>query len=441
MNKQRRAGIAAIVGRANTGKSSLFNAVLGIREAIVSDTPGTTRDSLTARVEQSGKHFWLVDTAGMKIAEDDFEMTIQAQIEMAVDSADVILVVIEAHNQLSEEDRRVANMALKSKKPVVLVVNKADKVKNPLMNDYQKLGIKPIFLTSATQKTGIKELLASVAELMPQKEIQVSPNTIRVGLIGRPNVGKSSLLNTLVKKQKAIVSPRAGTTRDINREMLRYKGTALELMDTAGIRRSGKIERGIEYFSVLRSLLAIEQSDICFLLIDVNELGTHLDQKIAGMIKDAGKGLIIVVSKWDSIEKTPYTRDEIAPQLIDEFNFAPWAPLIFTSAVTGQNVSKLFDLILEIKSNRQQTYQTAELNKWLRNVTESHPPAGLKNRQPRLNYMVHEEGNPIPSFKIFGSATKYLHWSYKRYMEREFRQQWPLIGTPLKFWFIEKSEK
>jgi len=209
-------------------------------------------------------------------------------------------------------------------------------------------------------------------------------------------------------------------------------------MDTAGIRRSGKIERGVEQFSVLRSLAAIEEADICLVLLDVNELGVQLDQKIAGMVKEAGKGLILVVSKWDSADKDAYTRDQIARRISGEFVFVPWAPLIFTSAVTGQNVTKIYDLALEIKQAREERFKTTVLNQWLRRSVDAHPPAGLKNRAPKLNYIVQEEGEGMPSFKIFGAHTKFLHWSYKRYLERSFREQWPLIGTPIKFWFIEK---
>jgi small GTP-binding protein len=226
----------------------------------------------------------------------------------------------------------------------------------------------------------------------------------------------------LAKKQQAIVADRAGTTRDINRAVVRYEGRELEIMDTAGIRRSGKIERGIEHFSVLRSLQAIEQADVCFLLMDVNELNTALDQKIAGMIKEAGKGLVLVVSKWDAAEgRDAFTRDALAPQIAHEFDFVPWAPLIFTSSVTGQNVTKLFDLALSIDATRATRISTRELNKWLVRMTDLHPPAGLKNRAPKLNYMVQEDDNPIPAFKVFGAHTKFLHWSYKRYLERGLR--------------------
>ncbi|MFZ2513822.1 MAG: ribosome biogenesis GTPase Der [Candidatus Saccharimonadales bacterium] len=432
--------IVAIVGRANVGKSSLFNAILDRREAIVAHEAGTTRDSITAKAEWQGQNFWLVDTAGMKDAADDFEFTIQEQIIQAADSADIIWVVVEANIPISEEDRRVAKLALKSKKPVFLIINKVDRARGNDLEGFERLGIKPIFPTSATQKRGIDDLLDTLVSHIPKATLADNDERLRIALLGRPNVGKSQLFNTLAKKQQAIVADRAGTTRDINRATVRYSGQEIELMDTAGIRRPGKIGVGIEHFSVVRSLSAIEQADVCLLLIDVNEIGTALDQKIAGMIKEAGKGLIIVVSKWDSVEgKDAFTRDALAPQITHTFDFVAWAPLIFTSSVTGQNVTKIFDLALDIANARKTRISTRVLNSWLGGVIAKHPPAGLKNRAPKLNYMVQEDDNPIPAFKIFGAHTKFLHWSYKRFMERELRAQFHFEGTAVQLWFIEKD--
>ncbi|HMT19141.1 MAG TPA: ribosome biogenesis GTPase Der [Candidatus Saccharibacteria bacterium] len=432
--------IVAIVGRANVGKSSLFNALLGRREAIVANEPGTTRDSITAKAElESGKQFWLVDTAGLKDAADAFELTIQDQIVEAANSADVILVTVDATTIITDEDRRVAKLAFKSGKKLILLVNKCDKAKKNQIAQFEKLGIKPLIATSATQKRGFDELEEALDELLPVATIQEADDRIRIALLGRPNVGKSSLYNALAKKQQAIVADRAGTTRDVNHTLVKYMGRELEILDTAGIRRSGRIEKGVEQFSVLRSLQAIEQADICFLLIDANELSVALDQKIAGLIKEAGKGLVIVVSKWDIKEKDAFTRDDVAPGIAYDFNFVPWAPLIFTSSETGKNVTKLFDLALEIMARRAQSITTRELNNWLKRVTDRVPPAGLKNRLPKLRYMVQEEGNPIPAFKIFGSQTRFLHWSYRRHMERMLREQWDYIGTPVQLWFIDRD--
>jgi GTP-binding protein len=432
--------IIAIVGRANVGKSSLFNAILDRREAIVAREAGTTRDSLWAKAEYGHNHFWLVDTAGVKEAEDEFELTIQDQIAQAADSADVIWVLIESDTIITEEDRRVAKMALKTRKPVFLVVNKIDKQPRATVDDYRRLGVKDIYLTSSTQHKGIEQLLEALVEIIPRVVVSEEDNRLHLALLGRPNVGKSHLFNTLAKKQQAIVADRAGTTRDVNRTVIRYEGREIELMDTAGIRRSGKIERGIEQFSVIRSIAAIEQADVVFMLMDANELNVQLDQKIAGMVKEAGKGLVLVISKWDSVEdKTPFTRDQIAAQLKHTYDFVPWATLIFTSAVTGQNATKLFELALKIDTERQKIIKTAELNNWLRTIVNDHPPAGLKNRAPKLNYIVQEKESPT-NFKVYGSHTKFLHWSYKRYMERELREAFGFEGTPIRFWFFEKHE-
>lgn len=431
--------IVAIVGRANVGKSSLFNAILDRREAIVAREAGTTRDSIMAKADYKDQNFWLVDTAGMKNPEDDFEFTIQEQIIQATDSADVIWVVVEADVPITEEDRRVATMALKSRKPVFLVINKLDKAKGADLNSFERLGIKPIIRTSTTQGVGIEQLLDTLISVIPKASLEDDNSRLKIALLGRPNVGKSSLFNSLAKKQQAVVSERAGTTRDINRATVRYKEREIELMDTAGIRRSGKIGQGIEHFSVIRTLAAIENADIIFLLLDVNELGVQLDQKIAGMAKEAGKGLVLVVSKWDSTEdKTAFSRDELAPKIIYDFQFAPWAPLIFTSSTTGQNVTKLFDLALDIDAERHKRIATPELNRWLRTAVDAHPPAGLKNRSPKLNYIVQEDDNPTPAFKIFGSHTSFLHWSYKRYLEHSLRDKFGFNGTAVQLWFIEK---
>jgi GTP-binding protein len=434
--------IVAIVGRTNVGKSSLFNAILRRREAIIADEPGTTRNSVTAKAEFDGRHFWLVDTAGMKDPEDDFELTIQEQITLATDTADVIWVVTEANIMITEEDRRVATMALKSRKPVFLVVNKIDRArKSDIVKNFERLGIKPIIGTSATHLEGVTELLEQLVSVIPKALLNEDDNTLRIAILGRPNVGKSALFNALAEKQQALVSERAGTTRDINRVTIRFHDRSIELMDTAGIRRSGKIERGVEHFSVLRSLAAIELSDICIVLMDVNELNVQLDQKIVGMVKDAGKGLILIVSKWDMVEeKTAYTRDELAAKIIATYDFVPWAPLVFTSSVTGQNVTKLFELTIEIDKQRKKRIATPELNRWLQIAVNSHPPVGLKNRNPKLNYIVQENDNSAPSFKIFGSHTKFIHWSYRRYLERNLHETYGFEGTSVQLWFIEKHE-
>lgn len=432
------ASVVAIVGRANVGKSSLFNAILGRRENIVAVEAGTTRDAITTKASFDGKDFWLVDTAGMKQAEDDFELSIQDQIADATAAADIIVVVVAADVPPQAEDRAVATKALRSRKPVILAVNKSDKSSSEL-NEWQRLGIKQIIPTSATQRRGIDELLRAVAADIPRAKIRTDDDLISLAVLGRPNVGKSSLFNTLAAKQQALVSPQAGTTRDVNKLSVRYHEREIEIADTAGIRRSGKIERGVEQFSVLRALSAIEQSDIGLVIMDVNELNVALDQKIAGMVKDAGKGLILVVSKWDTLEDGK-ARDRIAAAIAEHFDFVPWAPLIFTSSLTGQNVTKIFDIALTIEAARQTRVKTPELNRWLGAATNQHPPAGLHGSNPKLKYMVQETDQDLPSFKLFGSKLKDLHWSYRRYLERRLREQFGFEGTPIKIWYIDQSK-
>lgn len=434
----KKAPIIAIVGRANVGKSSLFNAVLRRKEAVVAREAGTTRDSISAKASYAGQDFWLVDTAGLKTAEDDFEFTIQEQIAQATDSADMICVVVEAPVTITEEDRRVATMALKSKKPVILLVNKVDQAKRADLKLFERLGIKHIFYTSATQNAGIEEFLDYIVANTTKATIKEDENRIRLAVVGRPNVGKSALFNALAKKQQAIVADRAGTTRDVNRTIIKYEKREIELMDTAGIRRSGKIEVGIEKFSVLRTLRAIEESDICVFLMDVNEYATQLDQKIAGMVADAGKGMVIAISKWDSFDKDAFSRDKLAKEIQYEFAFVPWAPLFFTSSITGQNVTKIFEMALEIAEIRKTELATSKLNSWLRHQIDRHPPAGLKNRHPKLNYITQVKDEATPTFKVFGAHTKLLHWSYKRYLEKELRNEFGFIGTPVRMIYIEK---
>ncbi len=432
--------IVAIVGRANVGKSSLFNAFLERREAIVTREAGTTRDRVTAIADFRGKNFWIVDTAGYKDPNDDFEATIQEQIIQASQDADLVLVVVEA-GVLCDDDHKVATLALKTKKPVLLAVNKVDQLSHDTSYEYAKLGITNITSTSVTQSRGINQLLEEIVSNITHVSKKEKSEKIRVALLGRPNVGKSSLFNSLLSKQQAIVTERAGTTRDVNRASVRYKNKQIEFMDTAGIRRPGRIERGVEHFSVLRSLAAIEEADICFVLIDSNEPDVSQDQKIAGMVKDAGRGLALLISKWDSLsEKEDFDYDKLIRQISSNYEFVAWAPMVVTSSITGQNITKLFDLILSIDDGRKVKVSTSELNNWLVRTVREHPPAGLKNRLPKLNYIVQETDNPIPAFKIFGSQTKFIHWSYRRYLETRLREQFGFFGNPIQIWFIEKHE-
>jgi GTP-binding protein len=429
----------AIIGQANVGKSSLFNRMVRSQQAIVAREAGTTRDSVLGKVDYHDHQFWLVDTAGLKDAADEFEATIQEQITEAADAADVILVVVDSTQYASDEDRQIAKKALRTKKPVILITNKAD-LKGALKDDeFKRLGIKTIVRTSAEHNSGITDALNEIVDNIPAKFEREPDEILRIALIGRPNVGKSSLFNTLAGKQQAIVANVAGTTRDVNRVSVRFKGRDIELLDTAGMRRQGKQEVGIEKFSVLRTLQAIELSDICLLLMDANELNTQLDQRLAGVIDEAGKGMAIVVNKWDAAEKDAFTRDEVAPSIVNAFKFTPWAPLIFTSAVTGQNVTKLFDIALDIDERRSQETKTRVLNDLLQKAVVAHPPAGLKNSHPKLRYIVQTDTAP-PWFVIHGSNLKFIHWSYKRYLEKLLRQTYDYSGTPIKFSFIDEKQ-
>jgi GTP-binding protein len=431
----------AIVGQTNVGKSSLFNRLMRSQQAIVAREAGTTRDNVIGKVRCETKEFWLVDTAGLKDPEDDFEASIQEQIQEATDVADVIIVVVDSTAYPSDEDRLVAKKALKSKKPVILVVNKIDLKGSLEIDEFRRLGIKQILRASAEHNKGIRRLLDVIVAEIPSRREREADDILRIALIGRPNVGKSHLFNTLAGKQQAIVANVAGTTRDVNRISVTYHKQAIELLDTAGVRRQGKIEVGIEKFSVLRTIQAIEESDVCLLLMDVNELNTQLDQRLAGIISEAGKGMIIVVSKWDSVEgKDAYTRDALAPQIAHTFNFTPWAPLIFTSSVTGQNVTKIFELATRIYARRKIEYQTSKLNKILSQAILDHPPAGLKNTLPKLRYVVQTDTNP-PWFVIHGSNLKLLHWSYKRFLERRFREELDYDGTAIKFSFRQEAKE
>jgi GTPase len=430
----------AIIGQANVGKSSLFNRMVRAQQAIVAREAGTTRDNVLGRVEHKYHNFWLVDTAGLKDPNDEFEASIQEQITEAAEAADVILVVVDSTQYVSDEDRTVAKKALKSKKPILLVANKTDLKTSLSTDEFKRLGIKTILPASAEHNKGITDILDAIIELIPSKYEEEPDEVLRIALIGRPNVGKSHLFNTLAGKQQAIVANIAGTTRDVNRVALRYGARDIELLDTAGMRKPGKQEVGIEKFSVLRTLQAIEEADVCLLLMDANELNTQLDQRLAGIIDEAGKGMVIVVSKWDSVEgKDAYTRDALAPKIAHTFKFTPWAPLIFTSSVTGQNVTKLFDLALDIDARRKQETKTRVLNDMLQSAIQKHPPAGLKNTHPKLRYMVQTDQSP-PWFVIYGSNLKFVHWSYKRYLERLIRETYNFAGTPIKFSFRDEKQ-
>ena len=480
--------IVALIGQTNAGKSSLLNRMAHKNIAIVAREEGTTRDNVVTRIDEE---FVLVDTAGLKDPSDDFEASIQDQIADAIESADVILVTLDSAKYFDHRDAKIAKNALRSGKPVLLVLNKCDLAESLPIEEFRALGIAPenTYYVSATTGQGIKrlkdrvltELAFSSAGLgfsstsyagapgepsfqdeplgrvrnirvenpnqtiMLQKK-QVQPDSLlKIALIGRPNVGKSSLFNALGKKQQAIVSSRQGTTRDVNRVQIKYKGRELEILDTAGLRKPGKREVGIEKFSAIRTLAAIEESDICCLLIDSTEPHSKLDQSLAGQIVEAGKGIIMVVTKSDLLENaepTNYFGEEnvgnrtAADFLIDalekDFDFLPYAPVILTSSETGSNVTQLFELALQIDEARHTEVKTSELNKILSDAIVSHTPAGLKNTKPKPKYIVQTDTCP-PWFVVHGHDLELLHWSWKRFLERKIREKYPFIGTPIMF--------
>ena len=422
--------IVALIGQTNAGKSSILNRMAHKNIAIVAREEGTTRDNVVATIDGA---FILIDTAGLKDPSDDFEASIQDQIADAIDAADIILVTLDSTKYFDHRDARIAKDALRSGKPVFLVLNKCDLGGSLPVEEFRALGVDPkqIYYTSATTGQGIASLKGGVlSEFHFSGPVARPEPPLKIALIGRPNVGKSSLFNALGKKQQAIVSSKQGTTRDINRVVVKYKGREIEILDTAGLRRPGRREVGIEKFSAIRSLAAIEEADICALLVDGTEPHAKLDQALAGQIVEAGKGIVVVVTKTDLVEDT----DTILDDLESDFNFLPYAPVLLSSSETGKNVTRLFELALEIDASRHQEVKTSELNKILDEAVTSHLPAGLKNTRPKPKYIVQTDVCP-PWFVVHGHDLGLLHWSWKRYLERKIREKYPFVGTPIRFSF------
>lgn len=436
----KRLPIVALIGQTNAGKSSILNRMARRNIAIVAREEGTTRDNVMATIDNS---FVLIDTAGLKDPTDDFEASIQDQIADAIESADAILVVLDSSKYFDSKDAKIAKDALRSKKPVYLVLNKCDLSESLPLPEFRALGIDPnnTFYVSATTGEGFEKLKS----VLPKEKIVQKSDALTIALIGRPNVGKSSLFNTLGKKQQAIVSSRQGTTRDVNRVTVKYKGREIEILDTAGLRRPGKREVGIEKFSAIRTLSAIEEADICCLLVDSTEPHVKLDQTLAGQIVEAGKGIIMVVTKADLLENSEPTNyfgeeniknrtaaDFLLDDLERDFDFLPYAPVILTSSETGKNATQIFELALEVDEARHTEISTPELNKILAEAVVEHTPAGLKNTRPKPKYLVQTDTCP-PWFVLHGHSLGLLHWSWKRFLERKIREKYPLIGTPIMF--------
>ena len=429
--------VVAIIGQTNAGKSSIFNRLVRKSQAIVAREAGTTRDNVVGNVEGQ---YVLIDTAGLKDPNDEFEAHIQDQIDDAVNSADMILIAMDSTKYPNHDDKLIAKKALKSGKPTILLLNKSDLGEALPLEEFYSLGISDPIRSSATTGLGLNELRGRILRSLKDAGFNThqkanKTESLKLALIGRPNVGKSSLFNSLAKKQQAIVANLSGTTRDVNRTEIRYKGQTIELLDTAGLRKPGKREVGIEKFSALRSLAAIEEADICCLLVDATEPHSKLDQSLAGQIIDAGKGIIIVVTKTDLEHKDS---DEILDDLEYDFNFVPYAPVVMTSSLTGKNVTKIFELAQQIDKARHAELKTSDLNKLLEDAVRSHAPAGLKNTHPKLRYMVQTDTCP-PWFVVYGSNLSLLHWSYKRYFERRLREAYDFTGTPICFSFRNRD--
>ncbi len=442
--------IVAIVGRPNVGKSTFFNRLIGERRAIVEDIPGTTRDRLYGDTFWNGREFTVVDTAGIlfggedpTLPEAEISRRTRAQAEHAIAEADAIIFMVDGRDGLTAADADVAAILRTTAKPVVLAVNKCDSQERMLdAVEFYALNLGDPIPMSAFHGLGTGDVLDRLTEHFPPKTFdQEEERHLRVAIVGRPNVGKSSLLNRLLGQERSVVSPIPGTTRDPIDTTIVYHGEPITLIDTAGIRRAGKIERGIEKYSVLRTLRAIERCDVALLLIDATEGVTAQDTHIAGMVIEAKKGLILVVNKWDAIEKDSHTYYEFQDQVREAFKFADYAPIVFVSALTGQRVFHLLDYAREVYVQRQKRVPTGELNNFLREVMLQQPPMAVKKgAHLRLYYAVQPQVEP-PVFLFFANDGELVHWSYARYLENRLRERYGFQGTPIVIVFRSRERK
>ena len=420
--------LIAIVGRPNVGKSMLFNKLVGQRLSIVEDTPGVTRDRLYAEAEWRNRKFDLVDTGG---------------IEIAIQHATVILFVCDIKTGLTASDQEVANMLLRSQKPVVLAVNKMDQVgiTNPDIYEFYNLGLGDPIAVSAVHGHGTGDLLDACMEYFPpEDEEEEEDDVIKVAVIGKPNVGKSSLVNRILGEQRVIVSDMAGTTRDaVDSYFENQKGKYL-FIDTAGMRKKSKVDDRIEKFSVLRATMAIERADVCLILVDANEGVTEQDTKVAGLAHEAGKACIIVVNKWDAIEKDDKTMDHMRQDIRRDLSYMTYAPIVFISALTGQRVDRLFDLINYVNDQASLRITTGMLNTVLADATARVQPPTDKGRRLKIYYMT-QIGIKPPHFVCFCNDAKLFHFSYQRYLENQIRSTFGLEGTPVRLTIRQKSDK
>lgn len=436
--------IVAIVGRPNVGKSTLFNKLIGQRLAIVEDTPGVTRDRLYGDCEWQGKDFLLVDTGGIEPETDDgILLHMRNQAQLAIDMADAILFITDLHAGVTAQDADIAAMLMRSGKPVLLVVNKVDRVGEPPLElyDFYSLGLGEPYPVSSVHGHGTGDVLDAVCAYLPEtQEGEEEDERIRVAVIGRPNVGKSSLVNRILGEDRMIVANEAGTTRDAVDSDVENQYGKFTFIDTAGLRKRGKVEDGVERYSVLRSLAAVERATVCVIMIDALEGFTEQDSKVAGYAHEQGKACIIAVNKWDAVEKDGKTMDAQRKKLMNDFSFMSYAPIIFISAKTGQRLDRLFELIKFVDSQNAMRVTTGMLNELLARATARVQPPSDKGRYLKIYYMT-QIGTRPPTFVCFCNAKKLFHFSYQRYLENQIRETFGLEGTPIRIILRERGEK
>lgn len=436
--------IVAVVGRPNVGKSTLFNKLVGQRLSIVDDMPGVTRDRIYGDCEWLNHNFLLVDTGGIEPDSDDVILSqMRRQAQIAIDSADVIIFVTDMRTGVVATDQEVASMLIKSGKPIVLCVNKCDTIGEPPMEFYEFYNLclgEPIRV-SAVHGHGTGDLLDEVIKYFPEEEDEdEDDDRIRVAVIGKPNVGKSSLINAIAGEERVIVSNIAGTTRDATDTLIENRFGKFIFIDTAGIRRKSKVEEAIEKYSVLRARMAVERATVCVIMIDAQEGFTEQDSKVAGIAHDLGKACIIAVNKWDAVEKDGKTMDSYRKKLMNDFSFMSYAPIIFISAKTGQRLDRLFELIKFVDTQNAMRISTGKLNDILAEATARVQPPTDKGRRLKIYYITQASTRP-PTFVCFVNRKDLFHYSYQRYIDNQIREVFGLEGTPTKMVIRERDEK
>ena len=436
--------MVAIVGRPNVGKSTFFNYIIGKRISIVEDTPGVTRDRVYGESNWRGRSFTLIDTGGIEFdQEDDISVQMKEQANIAISIADVIVFITDVKAGVTQSDLAVAEMLRKTKKPVILVCNKCDRVGKPPMELYEfyNLGLGDPIPISANGKLGIGELLDEIYYKFDNVENEIEDEeTIRVAIIGKPNAGKSSLINKILGEDRVIVSDIAGTTRDSIDTSFKNKYGKYIFVDTAGIRRKNKVYDTLEKYSVLKAMNAIEKSDVCLIMIDATEGVTEQDEKIAGLAHEAGKGVIIVINKWDLVEKETNTMAVYKKKVYEKLAYLSYAPIIFISAMTGQRVNNIFEMINKVNEQNALRVPTGLLNDTLSEAIAITQPPSDKGRRLKIYYMTQVSIRP-PTFVIFVNSKPLMHFSYVRYIENHLRKQFGFIGTPIHMIIREKGEK